>query len=125
MSTHFRAWCDTDEQAGPTLRRSPSGTLLEDPDAWAEWLIEHQWHDLSLVVEDGAPFGLPVIQTQRGGIRFEVKTEDMIEMASAWSDYRKEYGVSPSKEQRAQEHAAFKAGWAAAKGTLDVGGVQR
>lgn len=125
MSTYFHAWCDTDEEAGPKLRRSPSGTLLEDEDAWSAWLIEHQWHDLSLVVEDGAPFGLPVMQTVRGGIRFVVRTQDEIDVAVAWSDYRKEYGVSPSKEHRAQEHAAFKAGWAAARGSLDVGGVQR
>lgn len=125
MSTHFHAWCDTDEEGGPTLRRSPSGTLLEDEDAWAAWLIEHQWHDLSLVVEDGAPFGLPVFQTRRGGIRFQVTPQDVLDCAAAWSDFRKEYGTSPSKEERAREHEAFKAGWAAARGTADTGGVQR
>lgn len=125
MSTHFHAWCDTDEEAGPTLRRSPSGTLLEDPDDWAGWLIKHEYHDLSLVAENDSPHGLPRFQVSRGGIKFETPTEDMVEIACAWSDYRKEYGVSPSKETRAHEHAAFKAGWAAAKGTLDIGGVQR
>lgn len=122
MSTHFHAWCDTDEEGGPQIRRSPSGTMLLDEDAWANWLIEHQWHDLSLVVEGGFAYGLPVFRSSRGGIRFQAHTADMVEVAAAWSDYRKEYGVSPSKEQRVKEHEAFKAGWAAAKGTLDVGG---
>jgi hypothetical protein len=125
VSTHFHAWCDTDDEGGPALRRSPSGTLLEDPDAWAEWLIEHEYHDISLVVESSSPFGLPPFQASRGGIRFQVRTQDQVDAACAWSDYRKEYGTSPSKEDRAQEHAAFLAGWAAAKGSLDIGGVQR
>lgn len=51
MSTHFHAWCDTDEEAGPTLRRSPSGTLLEKPDEWAAWLIEHEYHEIVLKTE--------------------------------------------------------------------------
>lgn len=45
--------------------------------------------------------------------------------AAAWSDFRKEYGVSNDDVTRAAEYQAFKAGWAAAKGTLDIGGVQR
>lgn len=125
MSTIFHAWCDTDEEAGPNLRRSPSGTLLVDEDAWAAWLIEHEYHDLSLVAENDSPHGLPRFQADRRPIKFETPTEDMAEIACAWSDYRKEYGVSPSKEERVKEHAAFKAGWAAARGTLDIGGVQR
>lgn len=52
-------------------------------------------------------------------------TEDEIALATAWSDFRKEYGVSANDETRKAEHRAFKAGWAAAKGTLDIGGVQR
>lgn len=125
MSTTFTVWCDTDEEGGPDLQRAAGGSSLLNPDAWSAWLIEHEHHDISLVPENSRAFGLPFIQTARGGIRFEVKTEDAIEVACAWTDYRKEYGVSPSKDERAREHAAFKAGWAAAKGTLDVGGVQR
>lgn len=52
-------------------------------------------------------------------------TEEEIALATAWSDFRKEYGVSADDATRAKEHAAFKAGWAAARGTLDIGGVQR
>lgn len=52
-------------------------------------------------------------------------TEDEIARASAWSDYCKEYGVSTDERIRAMEYIAFKAGWAAAKGTLDIGEVQR
>lgn len=52
-------------------------------------------------------------------------TDDEELMACAWSDYRKEYGVSADDRTRAREYACFKAGWAAARGTLDVGGVQR
>lgn len=51
MSTYFRAHCETDDADGPQIRRSPSGTLLERPDAWAEWLIEHEYHDISLKTE--------------------------------------------------------------------------
>lgn len=125
MSTHFHAWCDTDEEAGPTLRRSPSGTLLEKPDEWAAWLIEHEYHDVSLVTENSSPFGLPHFQANRGTIQFKVRTEDDVLVACAWSDFRKEYGVSVDDETRKAEHRAFLAGWAASKGTLDVGGVQR
>jgi hypothetical protein len=46
-------------------------------------------------------------------------TDDQILMACAWSDYRKEYGAT------ADQYAAFTAGWQAARGTLDIGGVQR
>lgn len=52
-------------------------------------------------------------------------TEDEISLATAWSDFRKEYGVSADDRTRAAEYRSFAAGWAAAKGTLDVGGVQR
>ena len=125
MSTTFTAWCDTDEEGGPEMQRSAGGSSLIDQAAWSAWLLEHQYHDLSLVVENTSAFGLPFFQCSRGGIKFTVRTEDQIAAACSWSDYRKEYGTSPSKEARAQEHAAFLAGWAAAKGTLDVGGVQR
>lgn len=50
-------------------------------------------------------------------------TEEEIAIACDWADYRKEYGVS--SEAMAEAHNAFKAGWAAAKGTLDVGGILR
>lgn len=39
---------------------------------------------------------------------------------SAWADYRAGYGV-----HGAQSHRDFCAGWDAAQGTLDIGGVQR
>lgn len=125
MSTHFHAWCDTDEEAGPQIRRSPSGTLLENPEAWAEWLIEHEYHDISLVTEGSSPFGLPWFQANREAIQFKVRTEDDVLAACAWSDFRKEYGVSTDDETRKAEHRAFLAGWGAGKGTLDIGGVQR
>lgn len=51
--------------------------------------------------------------------------EDQIQRACAWSDYRKEYGVSADQGVRAREFEAFKAGWDAARGTLNIGGVQR
>lgn len=52
-------------------------------------------------------------------------TDDEELMACAWSDYRKEYGVSADPEVLKREHRAFTAGWQAARGTLDIGGVQR
>lgn len=118
-------WCDTDEEGGPELKRSAGGVTLLDHEAWSAWLIEHEFHDLSLVAEGAGPHGLPYFRANRGGIQFQLTTEDVAAIAAAWSDYRKEYGVSPSKEQRVQEHEAFKAGWAAARGQLDAGGVQR
>ena len=42
-----------------------------------------------------------------------------IERSIAWVEYRDEYGAST------QEHKAFCAGWDAALGRLDIGGVQR
>jgi hypothetical protein len=42
-------------------------------------------------------------------------TEDEIERACAWSDYRRDYGVSPDPVILRHEHEAFKAGWDAAK----------
>lgn len=116
MSTGFTVWCDTDEEAGPDLQRSAGGTALLDPEAWSAWLIEHQYHDMSLVVENSGPFGLPHFQVNRGAIRFVVRTADEVEAAAAWSDYREAYGTSASKEDRAHEHQVFLAGWAAARG---------
>lgn len=41
-------------------------------------------------------------------------TDDEIEMACAWSDYRADYGVSADERTRHREYEAFKAGWIAA-----------
>lgn len=41
-------------------------------------------------------------------------TQDEVNMASEWSDYRKHYGVS--SESMTAAHQAFKAGWQAARG---------
>lgn len=54
-----------------------------------------------------------------------MSTDEPVQMAAAWSDYRKDYGVSQDKTARIREHAAFMAGWNAAMGRLDAGGVQR
>ena len=43
-----------------------------------------------------------------------------VDRACAWADYRKEYGA-----RGVVEHKAFCAGWDAARGRLDIGGVQR
>ncbi|WP_156186663.1 hypothetical protein [Cellulomonas sp. A375-1] len=48
--------------------------------------------------------------------------QDGIDRACAWSDYRSEYGVSKGL---VQAHKHFCAGWDAALGRLDIGGVQR
>ncbi|AEI11835.1 hypothetical protein [Cellulomonas gilvus] len=45
--------------------------------------------------------------------------QESIIRACDWSDYRKEYGAT------AEQHVAFTAGWDAAMGRLDIGGVQR
>lgn len=53
-------------------------------------------------------------------------TDDQIELACAWTDYRADYGVSADPAALRREHEAFKAGWDAArqpKGTDR--GVQR
>lgn len=42
-------------------------------------------------------------------------SEDHIERACAWSDYRTDYGVSADAGVRSREFEAFKAGWDAAK----------
>lgn len=123
MSSVFTVWCDTDEEAGPDLQRSPGGASLLDPDAWSAWLIEHQYHDLSLVLESTAPFGLPAFQASRGGIRFQLRTQDEVDALKAWAEYRKAAGTSASKEDRVHERAAFLAGWAAVR--HDAGGGQR
>lgn len=41
-------------------------------------------------------------------------TEDEMDRACEWSDYRKSYGVST--EHMTAAHEAFKAGWDAARG---------
>lgn len=45
--------------------------------------------------------------------------EPDIAMAADWADYRSEYGARP------RDHKAFCAGWQAARGLLDLGGVLR
>lgn len=115
MSSVFTVWCDTDEDAGPELKRTAGGVALLDPEAWSAWLVEHEYHDMSLVVENSSPYGLPYFRASRGGIRFQVKTADEIEATAAWADYRKTHGTLASKEDRVHEHQAFLAGWAAAR----------
>lgn len=115
MSTVFTVWCDTDEEAGPELKRSAGGPALLDLEAWSAWLIQHEYHDMSLVAENTSPVGLPRFQVNRGAIRFIVRTADEVEAAAAWADFRKEYGTSASKDDRAYERQAFLAGWAAAR----------
>ena len=51
--------------------------------------------------------------------------EDHLDAACAWSDFRKDYGVSGDDKVRRREHRAFMAGWQSARGTIDAGGVQR
>lgn len=47
------------------------------------------------------------------------RPNDAEEFAIAWSDYRAEYGAT------GRHYAAFRAGWEAARGTLELGGPQR
>ena len=49
-------------------------------------------------------------------------TPDEEEMACAWADYRKDYGIS--WQEIGQAHKAFKAGWKAAR-EGDQSGVPR
>lgn len=121
MTGRFTLWCNSDDDGGPDLVRTDDGVELVEPDAWWAWLDEHRHHDLSLVVENLT--GLPFFQATRGAIKF--KTGDEIEAACAWSNYRSEYGVHADRTVREREHAGFLAGWAAARGTLDVDSVQR
>jgi hypothetical protein len=51
--------------------------------------------------------------------------DETVETAYAWSDYRKDYGVSADDRVRDLEHKAFMAGRQSARGKLDAGGVQR
>lgn len=69
--------------------------------------IVQPWHPLPLVARSPRP--APSVSAER----------ESIDRACAWSDYRKEYGAT------AEQHAAFTAGWDAAMGRLDIGGVQR
>lgn len=113
MTQRFTVWCNTDEDCGPDLIRTDDATQLVDVDGWSAWLDEHHHHDLSLIVENLT--GLPFFRANRGGIRFEVPTEDEIRAAYAWKNFRTQHGVHASKEVRESEHAAFLAGWAAAR----------
>lgn len=60
--------------------------------------------------------------TSRGG-GARVGSDEPVEMACAWSNFRKDYGASA--DETAWEHAAFMAGWNAAMGRLEVGGPLR
>lgn len=62
MSTVFHLHCETCEEFGPDLKRQPGGVSLlptglgslpnGDADVvWNDFLIKHDWHDLSLVHE--------------------------------------------------------------------------
>jgi hypothetical protein len=113
VTKRFTVWCNTDDDGGPDLHSHAHGVELVDADAWSAWLDEHAHHDLSLVIENLT--GLPFFQANRGGIRFEVPTEDEIRAAYAWQNFRTQRGVHASKEVREHEHAAFLAGWAAAR----------
>ena len=50
-------------------------------------------------------------------------TEDELNRACCWSDYRKDYGVD--SDHLSAAHQAFCAGWDAARGNLDAGGPLR
>lgn len=41
--------------------------------------------------------------------------DEAFEMACAWSDYRKDYGVSSDDKVRSKEYAAFTEGWKAGR----------
>lgn len=51
MSTQWTLHCDTCEVDGPDLRRTPGGVSLIPEDDWGPFLVEHDWHRLSLVHE--------------------------------------------------------------------------
>jgi hypothetical protein len=51
VSTVFTVWCADDAVTGPQLHRKPGGTGLIYPDAWSDFLIEHEYHKLVLVHE--------------------------------------------------------------------------
>lgn len=130
MTATFHLWCDTDEDGGPDIeavkREDGVPGVRLNPGAWSDWLLEHREHELQVVLETpSGALGLPFFRVNRGRIQFVLRTSEEVEVATAWSDYRKEYGVSVSRSVREQEHAGFKAGWAAARGTADTGGVQR
>jgi hypothetical protein len=48
MSTVFRIECHQDGEKGPQLKRSAGGVALLDPEAWAAYLIEHEFHPMEL-----------------------------------------------------------------------------
>lgn len=51
-------------------------------------------------------------------------THDYYDAACAWSDYRRDYGVSADEQVRTQEHKAFLAGFKAGR-EGDQSGVLR
>src|SRR5690606_40695801 len=52
---------------------------------------------------------------QREGVTMPDHDDEAVEMACAWSDYRKEYGVSSDDKVRSKEYAAFTEGWKAGR----------
>lgn len=44
--------------------------------------------------------------------------QERLEANCAWSDYRKDYGVSADKHTRMLEHKAFHTGWDAAQAAI-------
>lgn len=51
MSTVFTVRCETDNEDGPKLQRKAGGSGLLDKAAWSAFLIEHEYHELTLVHE--------------------------------------------------------------------------
>ncbi len=60
MSTHFNVYCETCEVSGPHIARSAGNTKLLAPVpsgflggdnaalAWARFLVDHEYHELTL-----------------------------------------------------------------------------
>ncbi len=70
-----------------------------------------------------AALNMPAIDLATGGGAAPptvTAEQEALNRASAWSDYRSEYWVHGT-----QSHRDFCAGWDAARGNLDIGGVQR
>lgn len=113
MSKNFYTWCDTCDEVGPEIEWLMLGPDLDDRDAWHGWLTEHELHDLCLVRESDS--GLPLFQMRRGGIVFSPVSRDEVLSERSWTKYCKSFGIPAEAVWRAQEKAAFMAGWAAAR----------
>ncbi len=92
--------------------------LFEDPNVPAEYTWEE------MVAEDPSRADIWRDDARRvltaAGVAPQEPSDDNLARASAWSDYRSEYGV-----HGAQSHRDFCAGWDAARGVLDIGRSQR